>query len=80
MPFLTIRFCREQSIVTRLKPLKKEFNCNDGSFFHEGFGNKTYRNVYISYKTRLCVYQSLDLDHMDKIQSLDKVLHWLIYR
>ena len=33
---LTDSFCREQSMITRVKPLKKEFNWNDGLFLSRG--------------------------------------------
>ena len=32
VPLLTDSFCREQSMITRLKSFKEEFNWNDGSF------------------------------------------------
>jgi len=49
MPLLTDSFCRKQSMVIRVKPLKKEFNWNDIGmivhFFHERFDSKTYGNI-----------------------------------
>jgi len=51
-------------------------------FFHERFDSKTYGNVNIIHiiQNSSAFCQSLDLDHCtDKIQSLDKVSHYLIY-
>jgi len=50
-------------------------------FFHEGFDSK-YGNVikYISYKITALRLSKSRFRSSDKIQNLDKVSHWLIYR
>jgi len=68
VPLLTDSFCREQSMVIRVKPFKKEYNWNDGSFLSRDLIIRRMETQYISYK----IYESAFVKsrfRSDKIQN-----------